>query len=96
MNQSVDSLIQRFSRSSHISGGNAAFVEELYEQYLVDPDSVDPKWKTYFDSLKGREAGDVPHSVVIDGIRDAARQAGRGVVVAAGDEWYGRQTLVAV
>ncbi|HEY5850244.1 MAG TPA: thiamine pyrophosphate-dependent enzyme, partial [Lysobacter sp.] len=84
----MDSLLKQFSQSSQL-GANAAFVEDLYEQYLVSPDSVDPKWKAYFDGFKGREAGDVPHSVVIDTIAQAGRQAARGVVsvaAGAGDE----------
>ncbi|HEY5802539.1 MAG TPA: hypothetical protein VIT62_08305, partial [Lysobacter sp.] len=37
----MDSLLKQFSQSSQL-GANAAFVEDLYEQYLVSPDSVDP------------------------------------------------------
>ncbi len=84
----MDSLLKQFSQSSQL-GANAAFVEDLYEQYLVSPDSVDPKWKAYFDGFKGREAGDVPHSAVIDNIAQAGRMAARGVVsvaAGAGDE----------
>ena len=60
----MDNLLKQFAQSSQL-GSNAAFIEDLYEQYLVSPDSVDPKWKAYFDGFKGREAGDVPHSAVI-------------------------------
>ncbi|RPE81518.1 2-oxoglutarate dehydrogenase E1 component [Vulcaniibacterium tengchongense] len=84
----MDSLLKQFSQSSQL-GNNAAYIEDLYEQYLVSPDSVDPKWKAYFDGLKGREAGDVPHSAVIENIAQAARLAARGVVAVAagaGDE----------
>ena len=84
----MDSLLKQFSQSSQL-GANAAFVEDLYEQYLVSPDSVDPKWKAYFDGFKGREAGDIPHSAVIDQIAEAGRLAARGVVAmaaGAGDE----------
>nr|WP_254200242.1 2-oxoglutarate dehydrogenase E1 component [Lysobacter sp. MMG2] len=80
--------MKQFSQSSQL-GANAAFVEDLYEQYLVSPDSVDPKWKAYFDGFKGREAGDIPHSAVIDQIAEAGRQAARGMVsvaAGAGDE----------
>ncbi|MEG3193826.1 hypothetical protein SNE32_16525, partial [Lysobacter sp. D1-1-M9] len=72
----MDSLLKHFSQSSQL-GSNAAYIEDLYEQYLVDPDSVGPKWKSYFDGLEGREAGDVPHSAVIGTIIEAARHAGR-------------------
>ena len=71
----MDSLIKQFSQSSQLSGGNAAFIEDLYEQYLIDPDSVGPKWKSYFDGFRGREAGDVPHSAVMAQVQRAAAAA---------------------
>jgi len=37
--------------SSLLFGTNAPFVEELYEQYLVDPQSVPMAWRSYFDAL---------------------------------------------
>ena len=82
----ADSLLKQFAQSSQL-GANGAYIEDLYEQYLVAPDSVGPKWKQYFDALKGREAGDVPHSAVIEHIAEAGRQAARGVVATgSGDE----------
>ncbi|PKM07916.1 MAG: 2-oxoglutarate dehydrogenase E1 component [Gammaproteobacteria bacterium HGW-Gammaproteobacteria-4] len=74
----MQSLIKQFAQTSFISGGNASFVEDLYEDYLADPDSVGPKWKAWFDGLQGREAGDVPHSAVIAGIQRAAADAAHG------------------
>ena len=70
----MDSLLKQFAQSSQL-GANGAYIEDLYEQYLVAPDSVDAKWRTYFDGLNGREAGDVPHSAVIEHIARAAREA---------------------
>ena len=65
-------------------GANAAYIEDLYEQYLVDPDSVGATWKAWFDGFKGREAGDVPHSVVMDAVARAGREAKAGVVTTGG------------
>ncbi|GAB3384122.1 2-oxoglutarate dehydrogenase E1 component [Lysobacter fragariae] len=84
----MDSLLKQFAQSSQL-GANAAFIEDLYEQYLVAPDSVGPKWKAYFDAFKGREAGDVPHSAVIDQIAVAGKLAASGklaVATGGGDE----------
>ena len=82
----ADSLLKQFAQSSQL-GANGAYIEGLYEQYLVAPDSVGPKWKQYFDALKGREAGDVPHSAVIGQIAEAGRQAARGALATgSGDE----------
>ncbi|HLU13222.1 MAG TPA: 2-oxoglutarate dehydrogenase E1 component, partial [Arenimonas sp.] len=69
----MDSLIKQFKQTSQLAGGNAAFIEDLYEQYLVDPDSVPAAWKSYFDGLGGRSAGDVPHSAVMAQVQAAAR-----------------------
>ncbi|RXR07253.1 2-oxoglutarate dehydrogenase E1 component [Pseudoxanthomonas composti] len=71
----MDNLLKQFAQSSPLNGGSAAYVEDLYEQYLVAPDSVDPKWKNYFDGFKGREAGDVPHSAAIEHITQASKLA---------------------
>ena len=93
----MDSLIKQFSQSSQLSGGNAAFIEDLYEQYLVAPDSVGPQWKLYFDAFKGREAGDIPHSAVMANVQAAARHAGRGGSADAGtidEEAARKQTAV--
>ena len=40
----MDSLIKQFSRTSQLSGGNAGYIEDLYEQYLADPASVPAAW----------------------------------------------------
>ncbi|MEF2156068.1 2-oxoglutarate dehydrogenase E1 component [Luteimonas sp. FXH3W] len=79
----MDSLLKQFRQSSQL-GANAAFIDDLYESWLVDPDSVDAQWRQYFDGLKGREAGDIPHSAVIEEVRAAARSAGKPAAAGAG------------
>ncbi|AKS41901.1 2-oxoglutarate dehydrogenase E1 component [Wenzhouxiangella marina] len=49
--------LQEQYRASHLSGGNAAYVEELYEQWLDDPFAVPEHWQQVFSRL-GAEAGD--------------------------------------
>ncbi|MFT4614378.1 MAG: 2-oxoglutarate dehydrogenase E1 component [Bacteroidia bacterium] len=56
-------------QSSHIAGGNATYVEDLYEAYLKDPNGVPEQWRDYFDRLPMVESDtlqieDVPHSVI--------------------------------
>src|ERR1700729_421204 len=36
-----------------LSGGNAGFIEDLYEQFLRDPNSLDPAWVNYFKEIRG-------------------------------------------
>ncbi|NHA14350.1 2-oxoglutarate dehydrogenase E1 component [Thioalkalivibrio sp. XN279] len=44
------SLQERYA-TTPLSGGNAPYVEALYEQYLEDPDSVDPGLRRWFDGI---------------------------------------------
>ena len=48
------SLADLFATTA-LSGGNADFLEDLYEQYLKDPNAVDPRWAEYF--LQYRQGG---------------------------------------
>ena len=45
-------------------GGNAEFLDSLYEQYLNDPASVEGEWRAYFDSIAPAAAGEDRKSVV--------------------------------
>ncbi len=62
-----ESLMELFRRTSHISGGNAAYIEELYESYIQDPSSVAIEWREYFEKLpRVNGTNDVPHSEIIE------------------------------
>src|SRR5713101_1380767 len=47
-----------------LSGGNAGFIEDLYEQFLRDPNGVDPTWAAYFKRLQGGAGGEVAHTPI--------------------------------
>ena len=74
--------MQQMWSSSHIAGGNVAYVEELYEQYLRDPDSVDVQWRDYFEQLPPvNGAGvDVSHSAIQAQFQSMARQPVRPII----------------
>jgi len=38
--------------TSFLYGANAAFVEEMHEKFLRDPNSVDPSWRAFFQQLR--------------------------------------------
>ncbi len=60
-------------------GGNAPFVEDLYERYLDDPASVPGQWRDYFDKLAllpGPVARDVPHLPVVNAFAEQAKRGG--------------------
>ena len=72
-------IMELLWRSSHISGGNAVYVEALYESYLRDPNAIPAEWRDYFDRLpqvNGTHA-DIPHSTVQEHFTLLGRQKQR-------------------
>ncbi|HHE3460863.1 TPA: 2-oxoglutarate dehydrogenase E1 component [Pasteurella multocida] len=66
--------ISEWLTSSALGGTNQSYIEELYEDYLRDPDSVDASWKTIFNALpKSHTAVEQPHSQVRDYFKRLAR-----------------------
>ncbi len=66
--------IRDFFESSQLAGGNAVYVESLYDAWLAEPASVSEQWRHYFETFRGREAGDTPHDAAITRIEAAQRQ----------------------
>src|SRR3990172_6012254 len=66
--------------NSYLFGGNAPFVEELYEAYLNTPQSVPEAWREYFDKLQVLPAAtaeggrDVAHAPIVDAFAQRAKQ----------------------
>lgn len=72
-------MMNQLSGNSLLFGGNAPFVEELYENYLDNPASVPGDWREYFDKLAQLPSSvsrDVPHLPVVQ-LLCRAGQAGR-------------------
>src|SRR3954470_457157 len=84
------SIYSAYRGNSYLFGGNAPYVEEMYENYLANPGSVPDHWREYFDALQnvpavdGSNARDVPHLPVVNAFAQRAKQGGTRVVVAAG------------
>ncbi len=68
----VMGIMKEFESSSTLFGANAPFIEELYEKYLADRESVAEEWREYFDELRG-DAQDVAHAPVVESFRELAR-----------------------
>ena len=73
----MSALLDLLRTTSALSGGNAAFIEDLYESYLQDPASVDDTWRKRFDTLlreSANEAPDVAHGPVRSNFARLARE----------------------
>ncbi len=96
------SVYTAYRGNSYLFGGNAPYVEEMYENYLANPGSVPDHWREYFDALQhvpavdGSNAKDVPHLPVINAFAERAKQGGTRVVGArsADSEMARKRTAV--
>src|SRR5690554_2148038 len=81
-----DSEMQQLWSTSHLSGGNASYVEELYELYLHDPNSVAEEWRSYFDKLPqtGGTGSDISHSTIREHFLSLAKNPRRPLAVSGG------------
>ena len=72
-------MMQQYRSNSYLFGGNAPYVEELYEAYLDNPGSVPDNWRAYFDALQnvpatdGTESRDVAHAPVVESFAQRAK-----------------------
>ena len=71
--------MQEYRSNSYLFGGNAPYVEELYEAYLDNPGSVPDNWRAYFDALQhvpaadGSSAADIAHAPVVESFAQRAK-----------------------
>ncbi len=91
------SVYTAYQGNTFLFGGNAPYVEEMYENYLAHPGSVPDSWREYFDALQhvpatdGSNAKDVPHLPVVNAFAERAKAGGTKVVVASVDAEMGRK-----
>jgi len=70
-------IMKAWLESSHLSGANSTYVEEMYEAYQEDPQSVSDDWRAVFDNLPpvngaSKDAPEAAHSKVRDYFRSLA------------------------
>jgi len=72
-------MMQEYRSNSYLFGGNAPYVEEMYEAYLDNPGSVPDNWRDYFDALQnvpavdGSASRDVAHAPVVESFAQRAK-----------------------
>ncbi len=92
-------MIQQDNSSSYLFGGNAPYIEELYETYLDNPGSVPEKWRIYFDAMQnvpasdGSDSRDTAHSPIQASFAERARLGPICRVVASPDAGLGRKRV---
>ncbi len=94
-------MMQQYQSNSYLFGGNAPYVEELYEAYLQNPSSVPDNWRAYFDAMQhvaaadGSNARDVAHAPIVASFAERAKQGPIKTIVASADSDMGRKRVAA-
>ena len=66
----MSSTFKRFSGNTPLFGVNGDYVEGIYEDYLLDPQSVEPIWRSYFDDLvNAHDQTDIAHTPIRDSFK---------------------------
>jgi len=69
-----NNVMKTWLASSHLSGANSTYIEDLYESYLEDPISVDANWRNVFDELpKVNDLPEEAHSTIRAQMKHAAK-----------------------
>ena len=66
-----------YMSDSHTSGGHLSYLEDLYESYLQDPNSISEEWKSYFNDLPFQNGSkkDSSHLNVIKHFKNTPRRS---------------------
>ncbi|HEY9050152.1 MAG TPA: 2-oxoglutarate dehydrogenase E1 component, partial [Gammaproteobacteria bacterium] len=65
--------------SSMLDAGSAAWLESLYENFLRNPNEVDPHWREYFATLprvNGVAVQEIPHDEIREQFRQLTQRKG--------------------
>ncbi|TYK64896.1 2-oxoglutarate dehydrogenase E1 component [Colwellia echini] len=83
-----EGAMKTWLESSHFSGGNTAYIEELYESYLDNAHSVSDEWREIFQQLPKVEGSELEyrHSEIRDEFRQLAKQPAKTVVISGGGD----------
>lgn len=94
-------MMQQYQSNSYLFGGNAPYVEELYEAYLENPSSVPDNWRAYFDAMQnvpavdGSNSRDIAHAPIVASFAERAKQGPIKTIVASADSDMGRKRVAA-
>lgn len=78
-----DGVMREWLETSHLAGGNVAYIEQMFEAYLDDPTAVSDEWRKVFDALPSDgQVKDTKMSDVREQFRESAKnklkQSGSG------------------
>jgi len=96
-------MMKSFRANSYLFGGNAPYVEELYENYLNNPGSVSEAWRAYFDNMQAVPAADgspdtrdVAHAPIVQSFAERAKEGQLRPQMMGGDVQSARKQVFVI
>ncbi|MFO1299866.1 MAG: 2-oxoglutarate dehydrogenase E1 component [Burkholderiaceae bacterium] len=93
-------MMKAFQSNSYLFGGNAPYVEELYESYLNNPGSVPEAWRAWFDSMQAVPAADgspqtrdIAHAPIVQSFAERAKEGSLQPRMMGGDAATARKQV---
>lgn len=78
----MSDALRALLETSALGSDQAAYLESLYEQFLSDPGSLEPRWRDYFTTLRNGAAREVAHGPIREALALRAKKS-RGTTAAA-------------
>ena len=73
-------MMKSFQTNSYLFGGNAPYIEEMYENYLSNPGSVPDQWRAWFDQMQhvpasdgNPQTNDIAHAPIVQSFAERAK-----------------------
>jgi 2-oxoglutarate dehydrogenase E1 component len=93
-------MMKSFQTNSYLFGGNAPYVEEMYESYLQNPGAVPEQWRAYFDAMQHVPAADgstssldIAHAPIVQSFAERAKEGTLQPRVMGGDAATARKQV---
>lgn len=92
--------LERFLAGTPLSGSHSGYVDAQYEEYLKNPQNVEPSWREYFDSFTDMAQPDVAHAPIRESFvalaqeRDRRKRRGEGMSPEAANKQAGVLRLI--
>ena len=83
-----EGVMKTWLESSHLNGANIVYIEELYESYLDNSQSVPTEWRELFEQLPKIEGVDTEyrHTEIRNEFKELAKQSVRHVVASGSSD----------
>lgn len=86
--------MQDLWRDSYLASGNESYLENLYEAFLQNPQSIAPEWRQYFNDLSQqmtRTSPDVSHVAIQEHFLEMAKHTARAVMPSSMETYHDEQ-----